>query len=497
MDNKSIIIETSKLARKTNYEVENIVFSNKITEIPKSLSWLFPNLKTVKFQNDPQIRVFDIDSFRDCKRLEYIELPRNLEVIDEYSFYGCSSLKEINFSETTQLKTINNCAFRDCISLVNVVLPESLEKLGSSVFKNAKNLEYIEFPRNLEVIDEYSFEDCTSLKEINFNETTKLKIIKNGAFRNCISLVSVQLPESLENLGSSVFQNAEKLLEIEIPSKIETLHNHTFYNCISLKQVNFRLNSKISEIGRMAFYGTNNLKEMILPKSIYYIEKDSFKLNDNIIFYIPFSYLPTTWMISEYIIKNQIQYINDENNKEIITTEKMKEIRRISMKMNISELFLTIKSLEHYSSPFYTRDNRLLQIILKEFIQSTKCFLKDKNNYIYYYYYDSYSSLSDTHLYNYKDAEINEAVITSIEGNILYVLRKIVEIPENISKTKLKLYLIKMKPSLIFLRSFLKDVTPKYTFGNLKRDVLNIYRRDLIYTPISYDEIKEYTINHQ
>ncbi|MFR5619164.1 MAG: leucine-rich repeat protein [Clostridium sp.] len=63
--------------------------------------------------------------------------------------------------------------------------------------------------------------------------------LKRGAFENCSSLISVELPNSIEKLGDEygpvaygsggVFQNCTLLQEVNIPKNLQFLGAYTFF----------------------------------------------------------------------------------------------------------------------------------------------------------------------------------------------------------------------------------------------------------------------------
>lgn len=53
-----------------------------------------------------------------------------------------------------------------------------------------------------------------------------------GAFMDCSSLKSVQLPESLESIGKYAFQNCKSLTDINIPAGLKSIGNYAFYNTL-------------------------------------------------------------------------------------------------------------------------------------------------------------------------------------------------------------------------------------------------------------------------
>ncbi|MDE6289439.1 MAG: leucine-rich repeat domain-containing protein, partial [Ureaplasma sp.] len=161
--------------------------------------------------------------------------------------------------------------------------------LGLGLFANCINLKIVKLPTTLTYIGMSSFENCTSLTQINFSSEVKkssnssislpeLTKIDTWAFKNCISLKSIDLPNSLIEIGSGAFL-ASGLLEITFPNSLTKVGQNAFQNCESLIYVKFedKLNSKLTTIGEYAFSDCSKLSKFIIPNSIESIGKYAFK----------------------------------------------------------------------------------------------------------------------------------------------------------------------------------------------------------------------------
>ena len=83
-----------------------------------------------------------------------------------------------------------------------------------------------------------------------------------GAFYNCSSLESIEIPSGVTSIGEGVFYNCSSLESIEIPSSVTSVKSVAFYNCSSLTSI--IIPSSITIIEGHAFYGCRSLT------SVYY-----------------------------------------------------------------------------------------------------------------------------------------------------------------------------------------------------------------------------------
>lgn len=118
-----------------------------------------------------------------------------------------------------------------------------------------------------------AFRDCLGISSVILPET--LESIGDCAFWGCSNLTSVNIPDSVVALGSSVFYKCSNLVEIELSDNIIEIPEKTFYFCAKLQ--NIKLPSSLNRIGADAFYGCGLIKNVVLPENTVSILNSSFK----------------------------------------------------------------------------------------------------------------------------------------------------------------------------------------------------------------------------
>ena len=91
------------------------------------------------------------------------------------------------------------------------------------------------------------------------------------------NLSSVTIPESVTTIGAQAFDGCVLLESIFIPKSIKTISAAAFHGCTSLTNVEFDVDSQLSQIYNMVFQGCTNLVEIELPSSVISIGENSFK----------------------------------------------------------------------------------------------------------------------------------------------------------------------------------------------------------------------------
>ncbi len=140
--------------------------------------------------------------------LEKVDLPKRLEVIGDYAFYGCRNLTEIEIPDSVEYIGYN--AFEKCVSLKEINIPEGMRYVFASAFSGCTNLQYVELPSTLEEVDYKAFYNCESLSKIELPYS--LERIDSYAFAGCYSLWSVYIPESVTSIGEEAFHENTTLI---------------------------------------------------------------------------------------------------------------------------------------------------------------------------------------------------------------------------------------------------------------------------------------------
>ncbi len=148
-------------------------------------------------------------------------------------------------------------------------------------------LEEVIIPSNVEHIYEFCFKN---VKKVTFSENSKLSRIEREAFQGNYELKSINLPESLEFIGSYAFSSCEALKEIVIPEKCTKFGPGAFKGCTSLEKITF-LGNEIHEyaddydyflrndnkISSNFAYGCTSLKSIKLPETTKFIGAGAFQ----------------------------------------------------------------------------------------------------------------------------------------------------------------------------------------------------------------------------
>ena len=87
----------------------------------------------------------------------------------------------------------------------HITIPEGVQKIGYSAFAKCDTIVSVVLPNTVEEIKLDAFTDCKHLTEIKLNEG--LKIIGLRAFMGCTALRELRCPGTLEKIDRSAFRD--------------------------------------------------------------------------------------------------------------------------------------------------------------------------------------------------------------------------------------------------------------------------------------------------
>ena len=126
-------------------EIEIIVVRLGIEEIKDFELAYFPNAFQVVFHET--LKKIGRGAFLGCKKLNYINLPANLEEINPQAFYGCEAIKKLVIPE--KIKHIDDETFKYCKSLKKLLLPEGIGGFDMNSLVGCDKLKELELPNSV------------------------------------------------------------------------------------------------------------------------------------------------------------------------------------------------------------------------------------------------------------------------------------------------------------------------------------------------------------
>ena len=199
------------------------------------------------------------DAFNGCSNLWKVTIPVNVESMTFNNFKGCVSLKTITFEKGSKLKAFTGGH------------DNNYKILGA--FLDCKSLTTIEIPASVESLGT-AFKG-SSLRTITFEKGSKLKSITGGyqnkdnylgALSDCKALTFIEIPASVETIEIAAFKGCSSLemITFEKGSKLESISGvrdlGAFDGAINLTTVDMSECTQVKRIDEYTFYGNSNLR---------------------------------------------------------------------------------------------------------------------------------------------------------------------------------------------------------------------------------------------
>lgn len=140
-------------------------------------------------------------------------------------------------------------------------------------FSGCSNLWKVTIPVNVESMTFNNFKGCVSLKTITFEKGSKLKAFTGGhdnnykilgAFLDCKSLTTIEIPASVESLGTAFKGSSLRTITFEKGSKLESISGvrdlGAFDGAINLTTVDMSECTQVKRIDEYKGYGNSNLR---------------------------------------------------------------------------------------------------------------------------------------------------------------------------------------------------------------------------------------------
>lgn len=151
-----------------------------------------------------------------------------------------------------------------------------VSKIGDRVFYNYKYvLTSVQIPDTVTEIGSNAFYNCTLLESVTIqdNKPSCVKKIGRQAFMFCSELTDIPILDSVTEIGSESFHHCEKLDTVTIPEGVTSVADGMFSYCYSLHTVT--LPDSVTAIEERAFTGTA-LTQIHIPANVAQIGTDAF-----------------------------------------------------------------------------------------------------------------------------------------------------------------------------------------------------------------------------
>ena len=116
---------------------------------------------------------------------------------------------------------------------------------------------------------------ATGLGDISLNIPNSVTEIGQNAFYNKNYIASITIPSGVTTIGQSAFQNCTSLTSITIPNSVTSIGGGVFRICTSLTSIT--IPSGVTIIGQSAFHTCTALTNITIPSGVTTIRSSAFQ----------------------------------------------------------------------------------------------------------------------------------------------------------------------------------------------------------------------------
>lgn len=144
----------------------------------------------------------------------------------------------------------------------NLVIPNSISNdsasyvvvgIGTYAFRDCVGLSSVIIPNSVTSIGRQAFAGCAGLTAMTIPASVSSI---DGAFVGCANLLAVSLPNSISSMDGA-FAGCSSLISVNIPTSVSSIGFMSFYNCSSLNSIS--IPSSVNAIAANAFRGCTSL----------------------------------------------------------------------------------------------------------------------------------------------------------------------------------------------------------------------------------------------
>lgn len=255
-------------------KLETVSFGTLINTIPDNLCMNTTSLQKIELQSvKASLRTIGKNAFKGCTSVEEVTIPKGILTVSNSAFEGCSGLTDV----TIAAKTINAKAFAECKNLKAVKMEEGVTTIQGMAFANTQ-ISAVTIPSTLTTAG-----------------TTKEGTIEKGPFAGTmIATVHGQTEDSTEaqegatilpetkKIPDNLFLDCTSIIDVQIPETVTEIGQKAFKDASSVENVTFAVNTEtgkvkgVEKIGISAFDGRSSLQELVLPETVTEVLQGAF-----------------------------------------------------------------------------------------------------------------------------------------------------------------------------------------------------------------------------
>lgn len=193
--------------------------------------------------------------------------------------------KEKKMAIAKVLESVNEGEFKDNQALEEVFFHQNIKHIVNGAFSGCKNIKALHFTKDVAVINDEAFMNCSSLENLKVDAWT----IGLDCFKGCTSLKSAIFGEHLYWLREGAFDGCKSLKTVIMPITVEKFED-PFKGCTALQEFTVPNIAKNRLFGQLAASQPNWRTIYLLTTEFFAMPKNCTP-NEKATLYVPDAFL--------------------------------------------------------------------------------------------------------------------------------------------------------------------------------------------------------------
>jgi Leucine-rich repeat (LRR) protein len=226
-----------------------------------------------------------------CPSLTSVKFPRSLKKLGNFFMYS-SGCGVVDLSKTA-ITEVPDCFLNDCSNLHMVKLPKTVKKIGKYFLHRCRAIDQIDGISDVVEIGDGFMCRCPMMEVIIFSSSltqiginfacinvglqtldlsmTNIKVLPATFVGGCSNLITLKLPQYLEEISDDFLVGCRRLVDIKFPPTLKKIGKQFLLSCQSLVEVDLS-GTQIEEIPEGFLANCWSLESVNFPKSLKKID---------------------------------------------------------------------------------------------------------------------------------------------------------------------------------------------------------------------------------
>jgi hypothetical protein len=179
-------------------------------------------------------RTTSTENYKHSSIITAVRIGEDINEIGQYSFSHSHNLFTVTIPNN--ITQIGQACFNNCTNLISITVPKNAA-LANATFSYS-DLKYVSLNYGITKLDG-SFANCLSLIRVSLPNTIN-KLEGYSDFYCCYSLKKINIPSGITKLGANLFNSCMILGKIEIPNTVTSIDSQAFRLCYGLSEIHFK-----------------------------------------------------------------------------------------------------------------------------------------------------------------------------------------------------------------------------------------------------------------